>query len=207
MGKPAAAEAEYREALVLCRKLAEDNPTVPYYRDAAANVDSNLSLVLHRLGRPAEARDHAERALRELLVKAHPETLYYRAVLADSHLNRGLACRALGEPAGAATDIRQAAALLDSQTSPSGEFCFLSGCAHAALAGLAGQAGSGVPAAERPSEAERAMALLHQAVAMGYSNVDAYRNEDALDPLRDRDDFRLLMMDLVMPAEPFTPDR
>jgi hypothetical protein len=51
------------------------------------------------------------------------------------------------------------------------------------------------------------LSLLHQAVAMGYSNVDAYRNEDALDPLRDRDDFRLLIADLVMPAEPFTPDR
>jgi eukaryotic-like serine/threonine-protein kinase len=192
---------------VLIRKLADDNPTVPYYRDAAANVDSNLSLVLRRPGRPALARDHAERALRQLLVKAHPETLYYRAVLADSHLNRGFACRALGEPAGAATSIRQAAALLDAQTLPSGEFCFMSACAHAALGGLAGQAGSGVPAEERPSEAQRAMALLHQAVAMGYSNVDAYRNEDALDPLRDRDDLRLLMMDLAMPAEPFTPNR
>ncbi len=103
--------------------------------------------------------------------------------------------------------IRQAVALLDAQTSPSGEFCFMSACAHAALAGLAGQAGSGVPAEERLPEAKRSMALLHQAVAMGYANVDAYRNEDALDPLRDRDDFRLLIADLVMPAEPFTPDR
>ena len=51
------------------------------------------------------------------------------------------------------------------------------------------------------------MALLHQAVAMGFSNLDAYRNEDALDPLRDRDDFRLLMMDVAMPAEAFTPGR
>ncbi len=103
--------------------------------------------------------------------------------------------------------IRQAAALLDSQTSPSGEFCFQSACAHAAMAGLAGQVRSGVPAKDRPSEAERAVALLHQAVGMGYSNVNAYRNEDALDPLRDRDDFRLLMMDLAMPAAPFTPER
>ena len=84
--------------MVLFRKLAEDNPTVPY-RDTAADLDSNLSLVLRRLGRSADARDHAERALSQLLVKAHPETLYYRAVLADSHLNRpDLAYRALGEP-------------------------------------------------------------------------------------------------------------
>ena len=47
------------------------------------------------------------------------------------------------------------------------------------------------------------MALLHKAVAMGYRSPDAFRTEDALDPLRDRADFRLLMMDLAMPAEPF----
>ena len=33
-----------------------------------------------------------------------------------------------------------------------------------------------------------------------------YRNADALDPLRDRDDFRLLMMVLAVPAEPFAKD-
>ena len=47
------------------------------------------------------------------------------------------------------------------------------------------------------------MALLHKAVAMGYRTLDFFRTEDALDPLRDRDDFRRLMMDLAFPAEPF----
>jgi eukaryotic-like serine/threonine-protein kinase len=47
------------------------------------------------------------------------------------------------------------------------------------------------------------MALLHRAVAMGYRSLDAFRTDDALDPLRDREDFRLLMMDLAMPADPF----
>ena len=41
------------------------------------------------------------------------------------------------------------------------------------------------------------------AVGMGYRNGNAYRTEDALDPLRSRDDFRLLMMDLAFPAEAF----
>jgi hypothetical protein len=49
------------------------------------------------------------------------------------------------------------------------------------------------------------MALLHEAVAKGYRNPNAYRTEDALDPLRDRQDFRLLMMDLAFPAEVFVP--
>jgi hypothetical protein len=49
------------------------------------------------------------------------------------------------------------------------------------------------------------MALLREAVGMGYRNLDAFRTEDALDPFRDRPDFRLLMMDLAMPADPFAP--
>ena len=51
------------------------------------------------------------------------------------------------------------------------------------------------------------MALLRSAVAMNYRSPDAFRTEDALDPLRGRDDFRLLMMDLAMPADPFAAAR
>ena len=47
------------------------------------------------------------------------------------------------------------------------------------------------------------MPLLRRAVALGYRNPDAYRTEDALDPLRAREDFRLLMMDPVFTAEAF----
>jgi hypothetical protein len=40
----------------------------------------------------------------------------------------------------------------------------------------------------------------------GHNNADAYRNADALDPLRDRNDVRLLMMALAFPTEPFAKD-
>jgi hypothetical protein len=182
---------------------------VPDYRDHLANTDNFLSAVMRQLGRPTEACEHAERALtiREQLVKMHPDSANYRAGLAENLLSRGLARRALGGHAGAVSDLRRAVALLDAQTSPSGEICFESACAHAALAGLAGQASSGVSAEERQSKAARAMDLLHQAVAMGYSNPEQYRTDDALNPIRNRDDFRLLLMDLAMPADPFATAR
>ena len=47
------------------------------------------------------------------------------------------------------------------------------------------------------------MSLLHKAVAMGHRDLASFRTEAALDPFRDRPDFRLLMMDLVFPAEAF----
>jgi hypothetical protein len=40
---------------------------------------------------------------------------------------------------------------------------------------------------------------------MSYRNRAAYRHEPALAPLRGRDDFRLLMMDLAFPAQAFAP--
>jgi hypothetical protein len=47
------------------------------------------------------------------------------------------------------------------------------------------------------------MTLLRRAAETGFGNLATYRNETALDPLRARPDFRLLMSDLAMPTEPF----
>ena len=49
------------------------------------------------------------------------------------------------------------------------------------------------------------MDLLKDAAAMGYRSPDYYRNESALDSLRDRPDFRALMMDLVFPTKLIAP--
>jgi len=213
-GQPAAAEAEFRTALLLFRKLADDNPQDPRHRDAAANVDNNLSVALRRLGRSTEARVHCARAVavREALVKEYPKSPDYRGGLAENYLNRGLTRRALGDPAGATADVRRALALFDAlpwRSEDEWEYQrrFTFACAHAALAGLAGQAGSGVSAGEAVSQAETAMALLHKAVAMGYRNADTFRTESALDHLRGRPDFRRLLMDLAMPADPFAAPR
>jgi hypothetical protein len=71
------------------------------------------------------------------------------------------------------------------------------------LADLAGRPGSGIPATEAAPEADRAMEWMRRSVAMGCRNANEFRIESALDPLRSRDDFRLMMMDLAMPADPF----
>jgi tetratricopeptide (TPR) repeat protein len=208
-GRAAEAEAEFRAALALQQGLANDHPEVPAYHDQAANARNNLAVVLRRLGRPAEAIGLAERAVaaRSALVGEDPETTSYRAGLAESHLNRGLARRALGDPVGAAADVRRSVALWQTLPSPTGEQSFLSACAAAALAGLRGQPGSGLSAAEAARAADTAMGLLHRAVRLGYRSPDAYRTEDALDVLRGRDDFKLLMLDLALPADPFAAAR
>ena len=112
--------------------------------------------------------------------------------------------RDLGDQARAAADLQRALGLYDGLPSRSGEEWFETACCHAALAGRAGHDGAQASsAAEREEEAARAMELLRRASAMGYRNANAFRTESALAPLNHRGDFRLLMMDLAMPAEPF----
>ena len=47
------------------------------------------------------------------------------------------------------------------------------------------------------------MEWLRTAVAMGYRNANEIRIESALNSLRSRGDFRLQILDLAMPSEPF----
>jgi serine/threonine-protein kinase len=207
-GEPSNAEAEHRKALAIFQTLADNNPRVPGYRNDVANVDCGLSFVLRRLGRPAEARDYDERAVaaHEALVTEDPKKPDYRERLAENYLSRGLNRRALGDFAGSAADLRRALKLSDVYPQWANWHSFRSAWYHAALAGLAGQADSGVSAAEGASEAETAMTLLRKAVAGNFRSA-AFRTLDVLDPLRGRDDFRLLMMDIAFPAEPFAPGR
>jgi hypothetical protein len=71
------------------------------------------------------------------------------------------------------------------------------------LAGSGGRPQSGLSATEVADKADKAMAILRRAVAVGYHNPGAFRNESALDALRNRPDFQLLMMDLAFPSEPY----
>ena len=207
-GKPAEAEAEYRMALAISAEAGRrqpEGPRLPRRRWPRATATSpSCSAASAARPRPATAASGPSRSARRWSRRT-PRSRCTAAHLAESLRRRGLARRDLGDPAGAAADARRALALYDGLPSRSGEEWFETACCHAALAGLAGRAGSGVSAAEAAAEADAAMALLHKAVGMGYRDADAFRTEDALDPLRDRADFRLLMMDLALPGRAVRP--
>jgi hypothetical protein len=128
----------------------------------------------------------------------------YRSYMVHLVRRRGLTRGELGDRAGAADDARRALGMSE-ELPPSPWSLLETACCHAVLAGLAGRAGSGVSAAEGSEEATRAIEWLRRAVGVGYRNANEVRIESALDPLRSRADFRLIMMDLAFPAEPFAP--
>jgi serine/threonine-protein kinase len=61
----------------------------------------------------------------------------------------------------------------------------------------------------RTTMLDRAMDMLREAVAAGYRDfeIDLMRTDPVLDPLRERPDFRMLMMDLAFPADPWAETR
>jgi serine/threonine protein kinase/tetratricopeptide (TPR) repeat protein len=205
-GKATEAETEHRTALAIYRKLADDNPNVTSYKGESGNAAVGLATAHLALGRGALARNAADQAvvlLETVLVQDHASQ--WRAVLGEALLRRGQARLALGDPAGSAADWRRAVATFDAMPARDPEGAFLEACCHAMLAGAARRVGSRVPPGDGPIEAARAMDILRQAVAMGFRSARQYRNEPALGPLRDRDDFQLLIMDLVMPERPLAP--
>jgi tetratricopeptide (TPR) repeat protein len=208
-GRAREAEAECRAGLAIQQELADKHPRIPVLRNALASGHASLADLFQSLGRLAEARDGYEKsiAISETLVREVPDETWYRSNLAGNLRRRGLVRRDLGDPAGAAADTRKALLLFDALPKKSGEQWYETACCHAALVGLAESPGSGVSAGSGPAEAGVAAELLRRAVGMGNCDRETFRTERALDPLRDRDDFKLLMMDMAMPAEPFAAAR
>jgi eukaryotic-like serine/threonine-protein kinase len=204
-GKPANAEAEQRRALALFEKLAHDEPKVPDYRDSVASALTNLGDAVRSLGRPAEAREGYERAIaiRQRLFEENLETPTYRSHLAWSLRRRGLARRDLGDAAGAASDARRSLALYEGLSSRSAAEWFETACCYSVLWSLIAREGVGTSSPGRENEPAKVKKMLRQAAAMGYRDTRVFRTETALDPLRARQDFQELMMDLVMPTDPF----
>ena len=204
-GKPAEAEAEFRKALPISQKLVDDNPTVPNHRFGLSTVLTNLAVTVHSLGLAGEAREFCDRSMvtAERLVQESPTNTIFCDLLAGTLRHRSLARSDLGDAAGAKADARRALSLFNRSASRSSALWFATACCHATLCGLAGRDGAAESAAEKEHEAAEAIRALTRATALGFRNLVEWRTNSALDPLRSREDFRLLTLDVAFPPEPF----
>jgi eukaryotic-like serine/threonine-protein kinase len=204
-GDTSGALAELDQARALLEALVAANPKTPEYRDRLASALNFGGDALRELDRPNEARDYYSRAiaLREALAAAYPKAPAYRSGLANGLRRLAALKLADGDAAGALADARQAVGLYEGLPSRQGVFWFGLDCPRSTLSAAAGRDGSGLTAAEAPDLTARAMADLRQAVAIGYRDLVNYRRESALDPLRGRDDFRVLLLDVAFSVNPF----
>ncbi len=207
-GHAADAVAAYDEAISVLGRLAEAHPTVGDYRRGLASCLAARSDELRTLGRQPEARAGYERAI-AILERADKTTpsMTSAGYLAASLRGLGLTRLAAGDAAGAVADTRRAVSLFARISSPSNENLYGWACSLATLAGLDQQPGSRLPEDGETAPADRAMEILRRLIVSSRARHASIRTEHGLDPLRSRDDFRLLLMDLATPPDPFDTAR
>jgi eukaryotic-like serine/threonine-protein kinase len=204
-GRPAEALASHQAALAIRSALAGAQPAVTQFQKDLANGLNETGDALRVLGSTGDAQKSYERA-REILkglIEKNPDITENQVFLVQCLRGLGATERGAGRTANAVSTWRQAIAIGERLESSDGEpLYYLAGC-HAQLGRVASAPGAEISAQEGKSELDRAMDTLRRAVAAGYHPVKWMRRDPDLGPLRDREDFELLIEDLEFPAEPF----
>jgi tetratricopeptide (TPR) repeat protein len=201
MGKPAEGLQELQKAVAILQKLADANPAV--FQGELAWSHILIGRLHAREKRFSEAFAALDRglAIDQKLAAAHPAITLYTNNLGHSHAYRGWAHVRVGHPAEAASDLRRALALWEEEKGANSETRFERSRALALLAGLGGEAKSGVTAAEATAFADQAVAALRDAMSAGWNRPDELKEPD-FDALRRRDDFKKLVAELEAKSGP-----
>jgi tetratricopeptide (TPR) repeat protein len=198
MGKPEQAIEAHREVLAINQKLADANPTAPEIQSLLAAAHLNIGWLLARQKRFAEAFTaiDASMAIYRKLAEGDPKTAVYTTSLGFCHAGRAWALMRSGQPSKAAIDLRQALELWAKDPAPeSADTRFERARALALLAGLGGDANSGVTKDEAAAFADQAVAALREAFRAGWGLTRELKEPD-FDTIRGRDDFKKLLAEL-----------
>jgi tetratricopeptide (TPR) repeat protein len=203
MGKPEEAMEAYRDALAIFQKLADAHRDVPRFQSELVMVHINVGRLLASQKRFPEAFATLDESLArsQKLAKADPKTLLHAQNLVWSHAFRGWTRVRVGQPAEAAADLRRAVELWAELPQLDTEAKFERSRVLALLAGLGGDAKSGVTAAEAKAFADQAVAALRDAIKAGWAQAPADLKEPDFDALRGRADFRKLVAEVEARAE------
>jgi eukaryotic-like serine/threonine-protein kinase len=195
----------HRSAMALNRKLADDYPAVSLLQGDLANALTEIGDVLRMGSRTAEAESSYREALGIFrgLLKKNGTVAEYQERSIQVLKGLGAAQFARRDFADAVATWREAIAIGEGLGSSFHEPNYtLAGC-HALLGGSASEPGAGLTAEQGEEELTRAMDTLRRAVAAGHRMVAWTRRDPDLKALHRRTDFRLLMMDLAFPGDPF----
>jgi tetratricopeptide (TPR) repeat protein len=197
MGKPIEGAEADRKALDIMQKLVDDNPAMADWQDQLANFQINTGRALDRQKRLAEALTTLEKALVILqkLVKADPKNVVHRRVLGETRAFRGGALTRAGQPGEAAADLRQALDLWAALPNLDIEIRVERARALALLAGLGGNAKSGVTKDDAGRFADQSLAVLADAVKAGWALPGELKEPD-FDALRGREEFQSLVAEV-----------
>jgi serine/threonine protein kinase/Flp pilus assembly protein TadD len=222
LGKRAEAEEESRQALAIREKLAAEFPTVPGYGIALGASYCNFGNLVCDGGHPLDSLPWYQKAIDTLepVHGAEPRHVTARTFLRNSHRGRAEAYDALEKHTEAARDWARAIELTPSLER--GDLCWKlassqirAGQVDEAVTQLTDLTSSGQPTADdwynfacvcsiasgksvdrKQEYADRAMQMLQKAVQAGWKDAAHMKRDTDLDPLRGRDDFKLLVESL-----------
>ncbi|MFL5241099.1 MAG: protein kinase domain-containing protein [Gemmataceae bacterium] len=200
--KQAEALEAYHKALTIRQQLADVNPANTAFQDALANTHNSIGRAYSREKRFPEAFTaiDAGLAIRQKLAEAGPSKTSYSTELGESHAYRGTARVRAGQPAEAAADLRRALELWAKSPLIEIEPQVERARSLALLAGLTGDAKSGVTAAEAITFADQSVAALTDVVKLGWALPSELQEPD-FDMVRGRPDFQKLFVEVEARAE------
>jgi eukaryotic-like serine/threonine-protein kinase len=178
-------------------------------RDHPENLDSryNLAWTMHWIGtlhhnwtdRHAEAIPYYRRAIEllERLVRENPEVRTYPATLASTYCYLGQVLREAGHEPEASDLSRKALALFERIDKEGLAKPYDIACIRSLSSDLVKSTGKDPAAVERSRRlADQAMEALRQAVDGGYRDLAWISIDPDLDPLRSRDDYKVLIAEI-----------
>ena len=202
-GRTSQALASRAPALAVATRLANAHHDDLGIQSELAWAYLEIGDLLTTTGTPSESLPWHDKAVAIQRKMVDAELSHSRYHLAAGIRRRGITLQKCGRPAEAVSAFREAIGIQAGLASPTSDTLYDLACTQSLLSGLAFDAGSGLTAAEGQAEADQAMKSLRRAVAAGWKDRAQMRADTDLDPVRNRPDFRALMMDLVFPTKPF----
>jgi tetratricopeptide (TPR) repeat protein len=201
-GKPDLAAADWLRA---ARRYADLTPELAQAVLGRANSLVNAGVSAFTSRRRADAiRDLKQaRDLLRILNQALPE---YGRVASDLATSLGYLGGALSDenrPTEALEARLDACQVWEGIRRPTGMELYNLACTYATLSTLRELGTIPSTSAKREALADRAMNALRRSLATGMTDFNMMDHDNDLDPLRDRPDFRALMLDRVFPVDPF----
>jgi serine/threonine protein kinase/tetratricopeptide (TPR) repeat protein len=204
LGKPREAEAEFRAAIAAYRNLVDGNPAVTLFRCKLGESLKNLGDLLLKAGKLSEAEAEFRQALAQFQKAAPGSAAFspFRAGMASALAGLGRVRHRAGHISEVIEPLRQAVILREQISDRDADAYYDQACDYALLAKISAGPNSDLSVAT--ADAGRAMTAIREAVTAGYRDLLKLRSDPDLAPLRGRDDFRLLLMDIAFPSMPMS---